>query len=72
MEYTIEKNVKIPSHVTGRMKYPWSEMEIGDSFFIEGKHTRNITGAAQNYGSHHNIKFTCRTVDGGVRVWRIA
>jgi hypothetical protein len=29
-DFKIEKNVPMPK---GRAKYPWNEMEIGDSFF---------------------------------------
>jgi hypothetical protein len=62
----IEKGVPVP-HGHRTTKYPWPEMEIGDSFFAPTK-SPNPTNAQKRYG----YKFTCRTVDGGYRVWRIA
>jgi hypothetical protein len=61
----IEKNVPMPS----RAKYPLGQMEIGDSFFVPGGTQTKITGA---FNPHHPKKFSCRTQDGGVRVWRVA
>lgn len=72
MMYKIEKGVPIPDRRLKIIKYPWETMDIGDSFFVEGKHTRNLTGAAHNYGKNHNKIFSCRTVNNGVRVWRTA
>jgi hypothetical protein len=75
MEFQIEKGVPLPplAVVSGRpTKYPWTEMAVGDSFFVPGqssvKFSGNITSAKKMTG----FKFTTRTVDGGVRVWRTA
>jgi uncharacterized protein (DUF2249 family) len=65
----IEKNIPIPST---RGKYPWGEMEVGDSIFIEGAKTSSrISTLTHSYGLSNKKKFTVRKVDGGVRVWRI-
>ena len=37
-EVTIEKGIDIPKQ-TRRAKYPWTEMEIGDSFRVDGQRT---------------------------------
>lgn len=69
-EFKIEKNVPIPADRRKKSKYPWKEMEIGDSFFVPGKGThefRAVPGAQKRYG----MKFTMRAVEGGVRVWRV-
>ena len=60
----------IPAPTGGRFKYPWAEMNVGDSFFVPGKNIGNIpiTHATLKTG----FKFVRSTVDGGVRVWRIA
>lgn len=55
-----------------RAKYPFRDMEIGDSFFAPGSSVIGIHGCARR---HRPMRFTCRTVveDGvaGIRVWRI-
>jgi hypothetical protein len=70
----IEKGIPIPpqrpwGHET---IYPWRTMEIGDSFFISGKPMKQAGSLAAKAAARTGQKFTLRTVDGGVRVWRIA
>ncbi len=70
----IDKNIPIPSPRGGSASmYPLDTMEIGDSFFIGGVESRllqiRIMGKAQ---TKNPKKFTTRTVDGGIRCWRIA
>lgn len=69
----IEKGIPIPDGGRGRPKmYHFGEMEIGDSVFVEGQTSRGSAGgSARKYGHSNNKKFTCRTVDGGVRIWRV-
>ena len=71
-DFKIEKRKPIPKIVrTGRPeKYPWSKMEVGDSFFRAGK-APALQMAAYDAAKRHGHKYTCRTVDGGGRVWRI-
>ena len=83
MEYTIEENITVPKQYRpGRpAKYPWKELGIsmmmdgeliGPAFFIPGGKIHIIGTIAGQFGKRNNMKFTCRTVDGGVQVWRIA
>lgn len=53
-------------------KYPFSTMKVGDSFFLEGKLGTIAPSASQYNKSLAPKKFCCRTVEGGVRVWRVA
>ena len=50
-------------------KYPWREMEVGDSFFVPNTTTAktHLNGAARAVC----IRITIREMDRGVRVWRI-
>ena len=73
--FSIEKGVPIPeSRGGGRGKYPFREMEIGDSFFVAGKSTAKFSAHVHHHRKRHGLKFTTRTVteDGvkGVRIWR--
>jgi len=70
-EIKIEKGIPAPKANRGaRTLYPWREMEVGDSFLIpfatDGKR-RGIYSCASRLG----IKIATRTVEGGVRIWRI-
>lgn len=71
--YEVEKNVPLPVFRTGqRARYPWLEMAIGDSFFVAGGKITRVAGAAC-YGKKKGFgTFRCKSVDGGVRVWRTA
>lgn len=71
MTIDIDKNIPIPI-MQQKRKYPWEQMAVGDSFFIAGASVTPICNAA-NYASKRlgGWKFTSKTVDGGVRVWRI-
>ena len=66
----IEKGVPIP--VGRRSKYPWRDMEVGDSFFVRGKTSATLNGARVNAQNGTRFKFKLKNVEGGVRVWRVA
>ncbi len=82
--YKIEKNIPVPpvKHPFKRKgKYPWRDLGIsvwieneliGDSFFVPNGAMHVVSAAARMFGKRINMKFLCRAVDGGVRVWRIA
>jgi hypothetical protein len=75
----IENKVELPA-VHSKHKYPWSQMEVGDSVLIqaeEGESLYNLKPkvgpAARYYGDKTDKKFkTLMDQEGnGVRVWRI-
>jgi hypothetical protein len=72
MKIKIDKGVPIPD--IGGM-YPFKEMEIGDSFFVEclaknvTRKANSILGSARNRRT--NGRYKVRTVEGGVRCWRV-
>ncbi len=75
----IEKNVEIPLMRT-KTKYPWPDMEVGDSVLIyleEGKSLagfrRKTSNFAHYYGDLTGKKFRSQ-IDrsaNGVRIWRV-
>ena len=73
---TLETNIPIPHTPGGNRKYPWSEMGIGESFFIGAIEVERISSLATRAARRLGRKFTCRTItvngSRGVRVWRIA
>ena len=70
----IEKNIPTPEGSgSGRpAKYPFTKMEVGDSVFIAGgRQGCNELNAAKVYANRTGKRFSSRTVDGGLRIWRI-
>ena len=76
MKYNIEKSVPIPkgSGVGRRTKYPFSEMDVGDSIFLDGEFATiakcKAYAAAKGYQDRTGRVFCGRKVAGGVRIWR--
>lgn len=64
--YKIEKGIKIKKSPAA--KYPFHDMEIGDSFLAEEK-TRK---AAWKHGKKHNKTFVSRKVGEQWRIFRVA
>ena len=70
MTFKIEKNIPLRAPHKGRgavPKYPYGQMDVNDSFFLEGETMRsNAVLYAYQYGARHNKKFAARVEDGGV------
>ena len=70
----------------GNRKYPWDELEVGDSFFVASGHRtvnqrqRQLIACSQGwinqFVSRKHVRFTTRIVEedgvSGVRIWRVA
>ncbi len=67
MSYKIDKN--IPLSATD--KYPFSEMEVGDSFAVSIDDEGKVRSASQNHGRKHGKKFSIRKFENAYRCWRI-
>lgn len=69
----IEQNVPMPEvkREGRKTKYPFSKMEVGDSCFFPGATPKGKEShAAHSYGYYNGMKFSGRTMDGGLRIWR--
>jgi hypothetical protein len=70
MEFAIEKDVPV---FRNSMKFPFGQMEVGDSFLAPIDKAPRLRSAAHNYGRRHNMVFTVSKVsDTEFRCWRIA
>jgi hypothetical protein len=74
--FEIEHNIPIPLRLSEKM--PVEKMAMGDSFFVPltddrtvSELRRQVIAALQWYRKNTGRHFTVRSVDGGVRVWRI-
>ena len=68
----IEKGVPPPlAEGRKRLTYPWSKMEVGDSFFVAGKKRHDLVSAMKLATRKLQAGFVSAQVEGGVRVWRV-
>lgn len=67
-EIKIEKGIPL---AWGFYKYPFAEMEVGDSFLIPDMKIGRMGHIRKQAEMKTGFEFTCRTVPGGVRVWRV-
>lgn len=77
--FKIEKNIEITKRKKrqrNNLKYPFNEMEVGDSFLVpvgdedERVVQRRLVSACK-YKKVDGIKFKTRCLCDGVRVWRV-
>ena len=69
----IEKNIPIPANASARLKYPFGEMEVGDSIFLPNEPKGSLSRpslAAHTFGKRNGKRFAARAENGGVRIWR--
>ena len=78
-KFQVEKNVPLPMPgERASAKYPWRQMDVGDSFFVPGVKASKLTNASTSFvhwaRKRENItmQFAARTVEGGARIWRVA
>ena len=65
----IDKNIPIPA---AKSKYPFREMEVGDSFLCPKESGKNIYSAAGQANARiKGRRFIVRKTDDGYRVWRV-
>ncbi len=71
----IDKDIPLPPKKGGPgrgRKYPWNEMEVGDSFLLMAKNMPSASAGATTTGRRLGFKFTVRAENGAFRIWRIA
>lgn len=71
--YTIQKGVPIPSKMTNdgaKSKYPWGDMEIGDSFSVPKEGYSSLHSQASYQSKRRRVRFTVRMCHTGARCWR--
>lgn len=68
----VESNIPFPDGRTFSRKYPWTELEVGQSFFVPNGVFRSMQAGASLAGRRLGKTFRARVVEGGVRIWRLA
>lgn len=68
----IDRGVPMPDPLPSQLrKFPFAMLQVGESFFAPGRTAKSIGGALWSAAQHTGFRFTSRTENGGVRVWRI-
>jgi hypothetical protein len=68
----VDSDVPLPAE-TARERYPFPVMRVGDSFLLPDAGTaKNARSAAWMYSKRHGVKFSCRRLENGWRIWRVA
>lgn len=74
MSFTIEKDVPLPEKNV-RWKYPFDQMEPGDSFFVANRDTTQMSALCKRAARRLEARFVTATAtkgeQTGVRVWRL-
>jgi hypothetical protein len=80
MNYKIDKGIPLPDRGTVS-KYPFAEMEVGDSFVVSDNEQTSIISAANSFGKKFDPrrKFVSRKItdtsgkyNHTIRIWRVA
>ena len=78
MKIQIETDVPVPTKQVRTPKYPFRDMVVGDSFFINDKvdvkrMQQKIASAASMFVKKNpTYKFKTQAFPAGVRLWRVA
>ena len=72
-EFEVENGIPVSRQIRPPYgsKYPFAGLKPGQSFFVPGGRAAPIASAASEAGVRTDHRYTVRTVDGGVRVWRL-
>lgn len=73
-EFKIEKGIPVPARRPGNSKYPFSSMEVGDSWLMTNTASRaGARSTAANIAkAKGGWKFVSRKEKDGVRFWRVS
>ena len=68
-EIKIDNNIPVPAK-RRNMKYPYKDMAINDSFFVENVTIQLMCNLNYRASKKYGGKYLARSEEGGVRVWR--
>jgi hypothetical protein len=70
--FKIDKNIPVPKHGRLNYRYPFEEMEPGDSFLVEdASKGQRVANRVRASASHRGYQVTVVRVSGGWRCWMI-
>jgi hypothetical protein len=60
-----------PMEITRKKKYPWHEIEVGESFFVLGRTVDHMSAQASQMRTRHGKVYSCRAEETGCTVTRV-
>ncbi|MEE9532689.1 MAG: hypothetical protein V3W52_17055 [Syntrophobacteria bacterium] len=66
--YKIDKKIPAPG---SSKDYPFEKLEVGHSFLVPVEESQDARNAAHTFKKATGWNFKTKSVEGGVRVWRI-
>ena len=66
----IEKGIPIPKGNGARVRWPWKELEVGDSFFAKGLNHSSLSTTRYLAQMRTGFTFSLAKENDGIRVWR--
>ena len=72
-QVAIDKGVPMPGGRAGRIDWPalFAQLEPGDSFAAPAEASASVASAITAYRKATGVQLARRTVDDGIRVWRM-
>ena len=69
----IEKNIPLPEPARGKLKWPWPDMEVGDSIKVDPERYKRAQLSAQQWKRNHpGFNYATRKLPNGERrIWRV-
>ena len=68
----IESGIPFPQNGRWQSKYPWRDLEVGQSFLVPDGVFRTMQAGASLAGRRLSKTFRARKTDDGIRIWRLA
>lgn len=68
-EFAIEKGIPLPTALN--RKYPWDQLEIGDSFLVPDKTPNLLRSCMKSAEDRFGFAFTAFADKNGTRIWRV-
>ena len=68
-EFPIDKGIPIPQR-KGHTKYPWPDLESGDSFLVPDGKINTLRSLCGSSGKRFKAQFIARQMEDGVRIRR--
>lgn len=66
----VDSGVPLPS---AKQKYPYAELQVGDSFVVSGRGLQVMCNANYRYGKKLGCVYTAKRLeDGSIRIWRVS
>lgn len=56
----------VPKH-----RIPWARLQVGDSVMVPGKTAADARWMVRSPMNKHGHRYRARTVEGGIRIWRV-